>query len=167
MVDEKGNQVGVLTRDEALAQAHGKGLDLVEVAPLAKPPVAKIVDFKKFKYQQAKKLREGRTKSKVELKEIRLKPFIAEGDLQTRIERITEFIADGDRVKLVIKFVGRQNAKKEFGYQLLNRVVAMLAGTAEPDGQPKLQGRQLYLILTPAKDNKNEAKDKEITSKKS
>lgn len=165
MVDEKGNQIGVLSKSAALAKAQEAGLDLVEVAPKAQPPVAKIIDFKKFKYQQAKKLRESAKKSKVEIKEIHLTPFIAAGDLQTRLERIEEFLGDGDRVKLVVKFAGRQITRKEFGYELLEKVLKMVERGA-PDGEPKLQGRQLYLILNPSKAKKDETEDEKITSKK-
>lgn len=152
VVDETGKQVGVMSKDEALNEARSRGVDLVEIAPMAKPPVAKMIDFKKFKYLEAKKEREGNKKSgKVELKEIRFTPFIAQGDFDSRIEKIKEILADSNRVKIVIKFVGRQITHVEFGHDLVKRIIADLEGAAQPDGEPKLQGKQLFLILNPSK----------------
>lgn len=152
VVDETGKQVGVMSRSQALDAAKEKGLDLVEIAPMAKPPVAKIIDFKKFKYLEAKKEREGNKKSgKVELKEIRFTPFIAQGDFDSRIGKIKVVLEDGDRVKIVVKFVGRQITHVEFGHDLVKRIIADLEGHATADGVPKLQGKQLFLILNPSK----------------
>ena len=151
VIDEHGKQIGILSKTEALDLARQHNLDLVEVSPFAKPPVAKIIDFKKFKYQQAKKQRESNKKAKVELKQVRFTPFIAQGDLNNRLEKIKGFLKDGDRVKIVVKFVGRQITRKEFGYDLINKIVQTLAEEAVPDGEPKLQGKQLYLILNPKK----------------
>lgn len=152
VVDETGKQVGLMTKEEALQEARNRGVDLVEIAPTAKPPVAKMIDFKKFKYLEAKKEREGNKKSgKVELKEIRFTPFIAQGDFDSRIGKIREILTDGDRVKIVVKFVGRQITHVEFGHKVVKRVIAELEGAAQPDGEPKLQGKQLFLILNPSK----------------
>lgn len=123
------------------------------------PPVAKIIDFKKFKYLESKKQKEGSKKSKVEIKEIRFTPFIAEGDLETRLDRIKEFLGDGDRVKIVIKFVGRQITRKEFGYELMERIVKSLAEVARADGEPRLQGKQLYLIINPVRGKTKKEED--------
>lgn len=142
----------MLSKEEALREAVARGLDLVEIAPMAKPPVAKIIDFKKFKYIEAKKDREGSKKSgKVELKEIRFTPFIAAGDFGSRIERMKEILGDGDRVKIVVKFTGRQITKVEFGHDLIKKIMSQLEGIATADGVAKLQGKQLFLILNPAK----------------
>jgi len=155
VVDETGKQVGVIPLEEALRLAREKGLDLVEIAPHAKPPVAKIIDFKKFKYLEAKKEREGNKKSsKTDLKEIRFTPFIAQGDFDSRIEKITEIMEDGDRVKIVVKFVGRQITHVEFGHDLIKRITDELAGIAIADGVAKLQGKQLFLILNPDRKKK-------------
>lgn len=155
MVDETGKQLGVMTRDEALSRARALTTDLVEIAPMAKPPVAKLIDFKKFKYLEAKKERDGKSSSnKVELKEIRFTPFIAQGDMDSRLKKIREYLGDGDRVKIVVKFTGRQITRVEFGHELIKKVLAGLEGAATPDGVAKLQGKQLFLILNPAK-NKN------------
>jgi translation initiation factor IF-3 len=152
VVDETGKQVGVMSKNEALNIAHDRGLDLVEIAPMAKPPVAKIIDFKKFKYLEAKKEREGKAASgKVEIKEIRFSPFIGQGDMDTRLGRIKDILGDGDRVKIVVKFTGRQITKVEFGHDLIKKIMSALEDTATADGVPKLQGKQLFLILNPTK----------------
>ena len=166
VVDEKGSQIGILKKDEALREAIARGLDLVEIAPMAKPPVAKIIDFKKFKYQEAKKERDGAKKSgKVDLKEIRFTPFIAQGDMSSRIERIKEIMGDGDRVKIVVKFSGRQITRVEFGHELIKKILTELAGVATADGTAKLQGKQLFLILNPSKKGKkNEEEKQEVTN---
>lgn len=152
VVDATGRQVGLMSKEDALAKAREAGLDLVEIAPMAKPPVAKIIDFKKLKYLEAKKEREGNKKSgKVELKEIRFTPFIAQGDLDSRIEKIKEILEDGDRVKVVVKFVGRQITRVDFGHDLVKKILTELEGIATADGEPKLQGKQLFLVINPAK----------------
>jgi len=152
VVDETGKQVGVMTKSEALKIAGERGLDLVEIAPTAKPPVGKIIDFKKFKYLEAKKEREGKaTSGKVEIKEIRFSPFIAQGDMDSRLGRIKTILSGGDRVKIVVKFTGRQITKVEFGHDLIKKIMSTLEGIAVSDGVAKLQGKQLFLILNPAK----------------
>ena len=155
VVDANSKQIDVLSREEALEMAKTKELDLVEIAPKAKPPVAKIIDFKKFKYLEAKKERDAKSKSgKVELKEVRFTPFIAQGDFDSRITRIREFFQGGDRVKIVVKFTGRQITRTDFGRQVLDRIVTELEEECKPDGQAKLQGKQLFLILNPVKKSK-------------
>lgn len=154
--------MGIISKADAIKLAIEKDLDLVEVSPHAKPPVAKIIDFKKFQYLERKKQRDGRKKSKkVDIKEVRLSPFIAKGDLTNRLERAKEFLADGNRVKIVIKFVGRQITRKEFGYELLDKVVDNLKDFASPDGEPKLQGKRLMFLLNPKKNitTKDETKN--------
>lgn len=150
VVDSSSKQVGIISREEALEMARAQGLDLVEIAPKAVPPVAKIIDFKKFKYLEAKKERDAKGKSgKVDLKEVRFTPFIAQGDFDSRLNRIREFFGGGDRVKVVVKFTGRQITRTDFGRKVLDRIVTELEEECKPDGQPKLQGKQLYLILNP------------------
>lgn len=152
VVDETGKQIGVMSKTEALNIAHDRGLDLVEIAPMAKPPVAKVIDFKKFKYIESKKERDAKSSSgKVEIKEIRFSPFIGQGDMDTRLERIKDILGDGDRVKIVVKFSGRQITRIEFGHDLIKKIMSALEGIATSDGTPKLQGKQLFLILNPTK----------------
>ena len=152
VVDSEGKQVGVMGKTEALSMARERGVDLVEIAPMANPPVAKLIDFKKFKYMEAKKEREGNKKSsKVELKEIRFTPFIASGDFQSRLNKIREYFDDGNRVKVVVKFTGRQITRVDFGKELIAKIVKELEGEATADGEPKLQGKQLFVLLNPSK----------------
>lgn len=172
LVGSDGKQVGVVKIEEALKKAKDEGLTLVEVAPLAKPPVAKIVEFGKFKYQEEKKAKEIAKKQKGgELKEIRLSPFIAEGDYQTRLRRVKEFLGEKNKVKLVVVFGGRQMGSKPMGYALLDRIYKELGETIVIDMRPKFLGRYLITIVSPVfkkvkviKKENAEIKDKKITS---
>lgn len=162
VVDGSGKQIGVLPIFNAIQKAREAGVDLIEVAPLAKPPVCKIIDFKKFKYLEAKKEREEKKgQKKGELKEILLSPFIATNDLNTRKKRITEFLKEGNKVKVRVKFSGRELSKKSFGERVLNQVVNDLAEISVKEGEAKFQGRELFLILAPNRKGgkSNEAKD--------
>lgn len=166
-MDEKGKQVGLLTRQEALNKAYEMGLDLVEIAPSAKPPVAKLIDFKKFKYLESKREQQIKKKTKeVEVKEIHLRPFIGEHDFEVRLNKAKEFLTDGDRVKIVLKFQGREISKKEFGYKIMTRLTASLAEMAKPEGLPKFEGRFLVLLLTPVKKIHAENEDQKSSLKK-
>ena len=150
VLDSKGLQVGVISKEEALKKAKESGEDLIEIAPNANPPVAKIIEFGKFKYQEEKKLKEAQKKSKPsELKEIRFTPFIGEGDYQTRIKRIDEFLTDKDKVKLVIYFKLKQLGSKAFGYDILNRILKDLGEGINIDMKPKFLGRNLIMIISP------------------
>ena len=152
VVDEKGEQLGVVPIGEALFKARQAGLDLVEVAPEAKPPVCKIINFKKFKYQEDKKARAGSKKSKQsETKEVRFTPFIAQNDFDIRVKRAKEFLEDGDKVRLSVKFLGRQITRRQFGYDLLNRVNQQLKDITKVESEPKWQGRILMMVLAPIK----------------
>lgn len=152
VVDAEGKQIGVMPTPEALRLAAAEGLDLVEVAPTVNPPVAKITDFAKFKYQERRKHLEGKRKARSqELKEIRLTPFIAENDLSLRIKRAREFLEEGNKVALVVKFVGRQITRKEFGYELLKRAYQELQDLATMEREPTLRGKLLMTTLSPAK----------------
>jgi len=135
---------------EALKIAKKEGLDLVEIAPKAKPPVVKIVNFGKFLYREEKRLKEQKKKTKgSDLKEIRFSPFIAENDYNTRLERIREFLGQKDKVKLVVKFKGRQMGSKNFGYDLLKKVVAGIGEEVAIDMEPKFLGRHLAMVISP------------------
>ena len=150
VLDSKGVQIGVISKEEALKKAKDSGEDLIEIAPNANPPVAKIIEFGKFKYQEEKKLKEAQKKSKPsELKEIRFTPFIGEGDYQTRIKRIDEFLTDKDKVKLVIYFKLKQLGSKAFGYDILNRILKDLGEGINIDMKPKFLGRNLIMIISP------------------
>ena len=164
-MDDEGKQVGVLSKEEALKLAVEEEKDLVEIAPEAKPPVAKIIDFKKFKYLEEKKEKEARKNAKAtELKEIRFSPFIGEHDIQTNLRKVKEFLIDGDLVKITIVFKGRRMAHEEFGPKLLERLMADLEGMAQQDRPPRMEGRRFVTIIKPTK----AAKDlKQSSSKES
>lgn len=155
MLDVEGKQVGVLSREEALRLAQEQELDLVEIAPAAKPPVAKIIDYNKFLYQQSKKKQEEKKKTKTsETKEIRLGPFMSDNDLQVMIRRGREFLEDGDKVRLVVKFRGRQITRSDFGRQVIQKVVDSLNDISKVDREPKFEGRQMVSLLSPEKGKK-------------
>lgn len=149
LIDNQGKQIGVVSLQKARKIAQGKGLDLVEIAPRAKPPVVKVIDYAKFKYEQDKKQREARKKIKrgTKLKEIQLSPFIGEADFKTRIERAKEFAKEGDRLRIVLKFKGRQISRKEFGYQLLEKIKQELAEIYQQDGEIRLSGKRLIMLM--------------------
>jgi translation initiation factor IF-3 len=159
VLDPEGKQIGVISKDEALRLAQEQELDLVEVAPTAKPPVAKIIDFNKFLYQLAKKKQEEKKKAKnSETKEIRLGPFMSDNDLQVMIRRGREFLEDGHKIRLVVKFRGRQITKSDFGKGVINKVVAALADISKMDREARFEGRQLVAILSAEKGKKVEDK---------
>lgn len=152
LLREDGTQIGVIPLSEALSQAQIDHLDLVEIAPLAKPPVVKLIDYKKFLYQLAKKEKEAKASAKkVDLKEVRLTPFMAQNDFQTRIDRAKEFLEDGHKVKITVKFVGRQLTHKEFGDQMMTRVYAALSESASVDQVARWLGKLYQSTLTPIK----------------
>lgn len=126
-MDEEGKQIGVVSKIEALQRAKELNIDVVEIAPNAKPPVAKLIDFKKFKYQEAKKEREARKNQKsVGVKEVRLRPFIGQHDFDTRLSQAKDFLAEGNQVKVTIFFRGREITRKEFGFDVMKRFLASL-----------------------------------------
>lgn len=162
VLDSEGKQIGVLGKFEALDKARKLGLDLVEVAPQAKPPVARIVDFNKFLYQQEKKKKEERKKAKAsETKEVRLGPFMDDHDLAVMIKRSRGFLGDGDKVRLVVKFSGRQIVHPEFGEQVLAKVIGELSDISKVEKEKHFEGKQLISILTPEKKHKKEVKNEE------
>lgn len=159
VIDAESKQIGVLSKNEALQLAKDQGLDLVEIAPMAKPPVAKIIDYNKFQYQVAKKKQEEKKKAKTsETKEIRLGPFMSDNDLQVMIRRGREFLTDGDKIRLVVKFRGRQITRSEFGRQVIQKVVDALSDISKVDREPKFEGRQMVALLSVEKGKKQEEK---------
>ena len=167
VLDADGKQIGVLSRFEALAKAKEMGVDLVEIAPMASPPVVKIIDFKKFLYQESKKKNEEKKRSKVsETKEIRLGPFMNDHDLRTMIRRGTEFLEDNDKVRLIVKFMGRQIAHPEFGKAIMQKVINALSGMSKLERDPHFEGKQLIAILSPEKKKNYEKENKELSGKK-
>ncbi len=165
-MDAEGKQVGILSRFEALQKAKELGVDLVEIAPMASPPVVKIIDFKKFLYQESKKKNEEKKRSKVsETKEVRLGPFMNEHDLGTMVRRANGFLENNDKVRLIVKFVGRQIAHPEFGQQIMQKVVSALSNISKLEREPHFEGKQLIAILSPErkKINETEKEDKKLS----
>jgi translation initiation factor IF-3 len=157
-LDEEGKQIGVVTKLEALQLAKEKGIDVVEVAASAKPPVAKLIDFKKFKYQEAKKDREAKKSQKnVGVKEIRLRPFIGSHDFDTRLKRANEFLEDGNQVKITLFFRGREITRKEFGFDVVKRFIAGVPD-AKVVREPKIEGKLLVAMIVPDKKKESEVK---------
>jgi translation initiation factor IF-3 len=145
-----GKQLGVLSIVEALTKAQEENLDLVEIAPQAKPPVVKIIDLGKYLYQEEKKARKVKKNSKSgELKEVRFSPFIAENDFETRAGRVKEFIEDKNKVKIVVKFKGRQMDVKHTGYEVTKKILGKFGDTISVDMEPKFLGRHLVMIISP------------------
>jgi translation initiation factor IF-3 len=140
--------LGIIETDEALQKAREAGLDLVEVAPTEKPPVCRIMDFGKFKYQQKKRQHKGHTHHGKN-KELRLRPKIGEHDLMTKVNRAKEFLGQKDKVVFSVIFRGRENAHVEEGYKLVDRIVAELADIAKLEQNPSMQGRRIVVIFAP------------------
>src|SRR5258708_546258 len=162
IVSDLGEALGVMSKSDALTKAEELGVDLVEIAPQAKPPVAKLIDFAKFKYQLNQKHQEERKRNKtVEVKEIRFTPFIGENDFQIRIKKASEYLKGGDKVKLVVKFTGREITRKNFGDAVLNKAIAALADISKIEITPRLVGKNMFLQLVPSKKKKVEQEDEE------
>ncbi len=150
LVDERGGMVGIVGRNEALAMAADAGLDLVEIAPGADPPVCKILDFGKFKYEEQKKKNEARKKQKIiEVKEIKLRPSIDSHDYAVKMRSMNKFIEEGDKVKVTMRFRGRELAHQELGMNVLMRVKDDLDGIAKVEQTPRMEGRQMTMVVSP------------------
>lgn len=150
VIDSEGNQLGVMKTPDAIKKANEAGLNLVEIAPNAVPPVTKIIEIGKFKYQEEKKQRMQQKKVKGgDVKEIRFSPFIAENDFNTRMERVKEFIVDRDKVRLVVVFRRQQLGSKQFGYDLLKKILTELGETVSVDMEPKFLGKNLIMGISP------------------
>lgn len=150
---DDGENYGIISTSQALSLAEEAGLDLVLIAPDAKPPVAKIMDYSKFKYQQEKKKKEAKKNQKViVIKEIKLSVKIAENDINYKVKHAIEFLEDGNHVKFRVFLKGREMANPEAGVEVLNRVWAMVENIAVMDKEPKLEGRYVNLLVTPKKD---------------
>lgn len=152
VLDTEGKQIGIISKFEALEKARSQGLDLVEVAPAAKPPVAKIIDFKKFLYQEAKKSREEKKKAKTsETKEVRLGPFMSDNDLGVMSKRAREFLLDGNKVRLIVIFKGRQITHPEFGHNILDKILESLKDVSKVERERRLEGKKLMILVSPEK----------------
>ena len=150
LINEDGTNLGKTPIDQALASAAGLGLDLVEISPGAVPPVVKIMDFGRFKYQSQKKAAEARKKQKVvEVKEIKMRPNIDKHDYAVKMRAMLRFFDEGDKVKVTLRFRGREMAHQELGAKLLDRVRDETVVQAKVEAEPKLEGRQMVMILAP------------------
>ncbi len=149
VIDDTGQQLGIMPPPQALAIAKQKGLDLVEISPTAVPPVCRIMDFGKYQYQEQKRAREARRHQKViEVKEIKFRPKVDEHDYQFKKKHIERFLEDGDKVKATIFFRGREMAHPEIGRRILERLVDELADVAVAESMPRMEGNQMHTILS-------------------
>jgi len=150
LVSEAGEQLGIMPPKEAMKIAAAKGMDLVEIAPSAKPPVCKIMDIGKYKYEQSKREREARKKQKIiSVKEVKLRPNIEDHDFDVKTKNAIRFLQDGDKVKVTIMFRGRELSHPELGRELLTRVAATVKEMATVEKDPKLEGKNMTMILSP------------------
>ena len=150
LIDDEGNQLGIVPTQEALRMAKDKDLDLVEVSPNANPPVCKILDFGKYRFEQEKKLRESKKNQKVlNLKEIRMQPKIGSGDLDTKAKHVQEFLNEGDKVKITVRFRGRELAHTELGFDVLNEVLKRLTSAYNIDKPAKMDGKMMSITISP------------------
>lgn len=150
MIDENGEQLGIIPTDDALARARSVGLDLIEISPTAQPPVCKIGDFGKLKYEQSKKDKDTRKKQRhFELREVKLRPKIETHDYETKARMAERLLLDGSKVKITIMFRGREITYTSFGRKLLDRMTEDMAPLALVEREPRLEGRNMFMILAP------------------
>jgi translation initiation factor IF-3 len=152
VIGSDGNQLGIMSVREALAAAEAEGLDLVEISPQAKPPVCRIMDYGKFKYQQSKKAHEAKKKQTiVQVKEVKMGPKTEEHDFQFKFKHVLRFLEDGNKAKVSILFRGREMAHTELGRVLLDRMAEMVKDVGVIEQAPKLEGRNMTMIIAPKK----------------
>ncbi len=150
LIDQDGEMIGVLSARDALLRAYEVGLDLLEISPNAVPPVCKITDYGKYKYEQQKKANEARKRQKVvELKEIKVRPNIDDHDYDVKMRQMKEFIGDGDKVKVTLRFRGREMAHQDLGLKVLDRIRTELAEATKVESMPRLENRQMIMVLAP------------------
>jgi len=152
LVGEDGEQLGIVPIRQALTLAEEAGVDLVEIAPMAKPPVCKIMDFGKFKYQESKRAHEAKLKQKqVQVKEVKFRPGTDDNDYNIKLRNVVKFLGEGDKAKITLRFRGREMAHQEIGMRMLERIKADLEQQAMVEQFPKMEGRQLIMVLAPSK----------------
>lgn len=150
LVNAEGENVGIVARDDAMNMAVEAGLDLVEVSPNADPPVCKILDFGKYKYETQKKKNEARKKQRtIEIKEVKLRPNIDDHDYDVKMKRMRKFLTDGDKVKVTLRFRGREVTHQSIAQELLSKVRDEVEDLAKPEQMPKMEGRQMIMVLAP------------------
>ncbi|MBL8447395.1 MAG: translation initiation factor IF-3 [Zoogloeaceae bacterium] len=152
LIDAEGEQAGIVSLQAALNMAEEAGLDLVEIAPMAKPPVCRVMDFGKFKYQEAKRAHEAKLKQKqIQVKEVKLRPGTDENDYQIKLRNLKRFLEEGDKAKVTLRFRGREMAHQEFGLRQLERVRTDLEELGQVEQMPKMEGRQMVMVIAPKK----------------
>ena len=152
MTGEDGEQIGIVTLRAALEAAEEAGCDLVEIAPMAKPPVCRLMDFGKYKYEEAKRAHEAKQKQKrIQVKEVKLRPGTDENDYQIKLRNLIKFLTEGDKAKVTLRFRGREMAHQEFGMRQLERVKADLEEIGQVEQMPKMEGRQMIMVIAPKK----------------
>ncbi len=155
LIGANGEQVGIVPIAQAMKMAEEAEVDLVEIAPLAKPPVCKLMDYGKFKYREAKKAHEAKLKQKqIHVKEVKFRPGTDEGDYQIKLRNLIKFLEEGDKAKVTLRYRGREMAHQEFGVRLIERVKQDLEPHAVVEQFPKMEGRQLIMVLAPKKGKK-------------
>jgi len=148
VIESDGNQLGILSRDEALRVAKDAGVDLVEISPDTDPPVAKVIDWGKYQYQKMKETQKNRKKARsVEIKQMRMGLKIGANDLDIKLRKIRKFLTDGDKVKILIVFKGREMAHKELGFVMIKRVIGLLEDNAILEQEPQMAGRNLSIVI--------------------
>lgn len=149
LIDQDGEMLGVMTARDAIQRAYSVGLDLLEISPNADPPVCKILDFGKFKYEQQKKKNEAKKRQKViEIKEIKVRPNIDENDYQVKLRAMKSFIEEGDKVKVTLRFRGREMAHQDIGVKVLERIRSDMDFATKVEQMPKMENRQMVMVLT-------------------
>ncbi|HEY5761860.1 MAG TPA: translation initiation factor IF-3 [Rhodocyclaceae bacterium] len=152
LIGEAGEPLGVVNLSVARNMAEEAGLDLVEIAPTAQPPVCRILDYGKFRYQEAKKAHEAKLKQKqIQLKEVKLRPGTDENDYQIKLRNLVRFLGEGDKAKITLRFRGREMSHQEFGLRQLERLKADLEEIGQVEQMPKMEGRQMIMIIAPKK----------------
>jgi translation initiation factor IF-3 len=150
LIDQEGEMVGVMSARDALMRAYDAGLDLLEISPNAVPPVVKILDYGKYKYEQQKKANEARKKQKiVEIKEVKVRPNIDDHDYDVKMRAMKSFIGEGDKVKVTLRFRGREMAHQDLGIKVLERIRSELGDTIKVEQMPRLENRQMIMVLAP------------------
>jgi len=167
LIGAAGEQVGIVPIAQALKMAEEAEVDLVEIAPLAKPPVCKLMDYGKFKYREAKKAHEAKLKQKqIHVKEVKFRPGTDEGDYKIKLRNLIKFLDEGDKTKVTLRYRGREMAHQEFGVRLIERVKQDLEPHAVVEQYPKMEGRQLIMVLAPKKGKKEIKKPVKKEAKK-
>ena len=161
LIGNDGEAIGIVDLEKALALAEEQEIDLVEIAPTAKPPVCRLMDYGKYKYNEQKKRHEAKLKQKqIQVKEIKFRPGTDEGDYQIKLRNLIRFLSDGDKAKVTLRFRGREMAHQEIGAKLLERVKADLEPYGQVEQFPKMEGRQMVMVITPIKKPEKPVKPK-------